>query len=658
MILSPLPIQKFFDNDGTPLVKGRLFTYVAGTATKISTYRDSTGGALNTNPIELDYRGEASVWLDPLLTYKFVLAPPGSDDPPTRVIWTVDQISPLGGLTQQIIGTLLYPKSVQETAVSAAIVNYFYPYGCVDRYGTNTTPGVTSMLLAFNTAYQVAQQGGCGVTLGATAPYYLDGPVNCTSMRGITTRDYSSKKQAIGQPSVIIDHTGHGFDLSGSTNMSFYDMVPTNGAVLVPKTFFFMARNAAGSGADFHKFVNICTPVTAKASHIFYNYASEQSLDFGCEIYNAQPGGSCYNHNATNPSVYTSTFITIATGLQSNVRHDHISSDYFNLGNSGGSNEVSIAIERTQNFTFIGGMLYCPHGLAYISVGGTVGSNFLTVMAQRGETDGAAATLCGIAVRTSAATGANAHTHWTLINCAIETASGGYYLDSNTTSEFLDLSMRNCFASSGNQAKIFSAAYSIFEHGQQIVTGLAAGTVANCRFEGIRANVALAGTATANTYIDQQLAQVGVNGVRFPATQVSSSDANTLDDYEEGPFTPTIVLGVGTVTAYTTQTGSYTKVGRQVTANLFVQVNTVGGGPAGSLKIAGLPFTSTALLKGAVSIYVNTFGAVGTPLMGTVDASATTISIFVLAGGTLGNAGGNIGAGTQISITAIYETAT
>lgn len=93
MNLSPLPIQKFFDNDGNPLVGGLLFTYRAGTSTKVATYIDSTGVTPNTNPIVLDFRGECRLWIDPQQSYKFVLSPRGDTDPPTKPIWTVDNIT-------------------------------------------------------------------------------------------------------------------------------------------------------------------------------------------------------------------------------------------------------------------------------------------------------------------------------------------------------------------------------------------------------------------------------------------------------------------------------------------------------------------------------------------------------------------------------------
>ena len=70
--LSPSPKQQFFTAGGVPLVGGKLYTYAAGTSTPLATYQDSSGTVSNTNPIILDSRGEANVWLLPSLAYKFV----------------------------------------------------------------------------------------------------------------------------------------------------------------------------------------------------------------------------------------------------------------------------------------------------------------------------------------------------------------------------------------------------------------------------------------------------------------------------------------------------------------------------------------------------------------------------------------------------------
>jgi hypothetical protein len=82
-------------------------------------------------------------------------------------------------------------------------------------------------------------------------------------------------------------------------------------------------------------------------------------------------------------------------------------------------------------------------------------------------------------------------------------------------------------------------------------------------------------------------------GITFPATQSASSNANTLDDYEEGSFTPT---AIGTSTAgtgtYTTQVGKYTKIGNSVQFTIALAWTAHTG--TGSLNIAGLPFSASA----------------------------------------------------------------
>jgi hypothetical protein len=82
-------------------------------------------------------------------------------------------------------------------------------------------------------------------------------------------------------------------------------------------------------------------------------------------------------------------------------------------------------------------------------------------------------------------------------------------------------------------------------------------------------------------------------GIAFPATQSASSDANTLDDYEEGTWTPT-VFGTSTAgtTTYTQQAGTYTKIGRLVTATFKVSYSAATG--TGSLNIGNFPFSANA----------------------------------------------------------------
>ena len=92
------------------------------------------------------------------------------------------------------------------------------------------------------------------------------------------------------------------------------------------------------------------------------------------------------------------------------------------------------------------------------------------------------------------------------------------------------------------------------------------------------------------------------SGITFPATQVASADANTLDDYEEGTWTPS--LG-GNTTYSITPSGTYTKIGRLVTVTFNCQVTTLGTGSA--QFISGLPFaaSTTQAQGGSVAVASN-----------------------------------------------------
>jgi hypothetical protein len=85
---------QFFDDNGDPYAGGKLFTYVAGSSTKKTTYQDSTGTTPHANPIVLDSGGRLPA---PVFgttgAYKFVLAPSTDTDPPSSAEWTEDGIS-------------------------------------------------------------------------------------------------------------------------------------------------------------------------------------------------------------------------------------------------------------------------------------------------------------------------------------------------------------------------------------------------------------------------------------------------------------------------------------------------------------------------------------------------------------------------------------
>src|SRR5580698_2291394 len=138
VILAPVAWQRFVDNNGNALAGGKLFTYTGGTSTKQATWTDSTQVTLNSNPIILDSRGECSIWIDPVLLYKFVLAPANDTDPPTSPIKSQDNMTATP-YSQQQIGAVLWPRTTAEIAGGVTPSNYGYPPLNVLRYGADPT---------------------------------------------------------------------------------------------------------------------------------------------------------------------------------------------------------------------------------------------------------------------------------------------------------------------------------------------------------------------------------------------------------------------------------------------------------------------------------------------------------------------------------------
>ena len=79
--------------------------------------------------------------------------------------------------------------------------------------------------------------------------------------------------------------------------------------------------------------------------------------------------------------------------------------------------------------------------------------------------------------------------------------------------------------------------------------------------------------------------------IKFPATHIPSADGNTLDDYEEGTWTPTVTPSSGSLTQFTSS-GVYVKVGRLVTITGDFQFQIVGTA-SGSVSVGGVPFSVT-----------------------------------------------------------------
>ena len=145
------------------------------------------------------------------------------------------------------------------------------------------------------------------------------------------------------------------------------------------------------------------------------------------------------------------------------------------------------------------------------------------------------------------------------------------YFDSTDTPRYLTTAASTFYRQTGGAHSWFTAASGTAGDTITFTTALSLNSNGNLALQG--------GTTTAN----------GV-GVTFPATQSASSNANTLDDYEEGTWTATLAGESSNPTVtYTNRSGVYVKIGKAVYINVFVLASSYSGG-SGSLNISGLPF--------------------------------------------------------------------
>lgn len=133
-------------------------------------------------------------------------------------------------------------------------------------------------------------------------------------------------------------------------------------------------------------------------------------------------------------------------------------------------------------------------------------------------------------------------------------------------------------------------------------------------------------------------------GITFPATQSASTDANTLDDYEEGTFTPALVRS-GVTFTYASRSGNYIKIGNIVITDININLSTHDGSTgSAATSISGFPFTSSSTQQGSFIMYNNNTGTqVG---VGRGDASTTTVGVMTA----------TIATNANLFLTLIYRT--
>lgn len=172
------PKLQFFDANGVPLSGGKLYTYEAGTTIPLATYTDESGGTFNPNPVILNSRGEASVWLSDDL-YKMRLTTATDVD-----VWTVDNLNGPDGPTLAAVLAALAANNGSalvtflQTGVGAdprTVQSKLRDTMSVLDFGADPT-GATDSSVAFqeaiNAIYSPAENVGWGGTLLIPAGTY------------------------------------------------------------------------------------------------------------------------------------------------------------------------------------------------------------------------------------------------------------------------------------------------------------------------------------------------------------------------------------------------------------------------------------------------------------------------------------------------------
>ena len=150
-------------------------------------------------------------------------------------------------------------------------------------------------------------------------------------------------------------------------------------------------------------------------------------------------------------------------------------------------------------------------------------------------------------------------------------------------------------------------------------------------------------------------------GIAFPATQSASSDANTLDDYEEGTWTPSYSASSGSM-SYSSRPATYTKVGRLVVATCHI-VTSANNSLSGNVQLNGLPFASDSLSNNYVAcpMHVENVNLAANAWIWTHQNPGTTVGLlrYWANNGPAGYLpGSSLNAGSDIMITFSYMTST
>jgi hypothetical protein len=154
---------QFFDDNGAPLVGGKLYSYAAGTTTLLTTYTTNAGTVANTNPIILNAGGRTpnEIWQATGILLKFVLYT-ATDE----LIGTYDGIPSINdpfGINSQL-SSVAGTNTITATATPTLTA---YATGSIYSFiAANTNTGAVTLSIDGLTAKSVTKNGSVALSAG------------------------------------------------------------------------------------------------------------------------------------------------------------------------------------------------------------------------------------------------------------------------------------------------------------------------------------------------------------------------------------------------------------------------------------------------------------------------------------------------------------
>lgn len=603
---------QFFDNSGNPLSGGKLYTYAAGTTTPLATYTTPAGTTANTNPIILNSAGRPpqEIWLSVVYSYKFELKT--STD---VLIATYDNIP---GLPQPAVtnnaDTIYYEQGNTVTAGSFVVGN---TYTILSVGSTN----FVTIGAAFNSVGQVFVATGAGTGTGTA---YNSQTVKAKFQQTLSVKDFGAVGDGVADDTAAIQAA---IDAAKTNDQILYVTSGTyliSGLVIYPASYLTFDPDAtlklSGDGIAIRTVQSIgASAPTSRIdgiiiknltvnmdNHNGYGLLLECARDSLIEspyIYNIGVGTI-----TRNDTYSTDTYPTAGIGIKGIV---DVNTAVFNrivlarcMGVDTGlvpTGGVGIWLGGSQSGTSERANMnrleqpICKELLYGIHI--DFGSDNIISQAE------VSASRDGIRVGRLSGGASNCFRN-RIVNPYIEQSTVGVYLNFRSINTFVD-----------GLGSVSSTSNPIFDNGTK--------TSLFTPNDDYKPNFAC-------FYEDR----VDTAAVLFPAVQDPSTNANALDDYQEGTRTNLRVADAvsgGNEATTSSNVCRFVKIGKMVTVWVsFIDIDTTGMTAGNQVFITGLPFTCVANANWRPPVVVH-FGSITTTtggISGYVQEGESFIRLF------------------------------